>query len=174
MARSSYCFGAWSYCRLGNSFGIRARETRQACNLEIVRWCKIARQMLHEMELEQQHVLRRMQRERFVIGSNGGTGTPILGLTWFNDRARPSPMNPPGRRRSGRVALGPGSAALFIRQRLRAFGCTLNVRRQHVRFGSKADMCSAKRHVRFAPNSGHVRCTTKCPLCANAGHRPLS
>ena len=24
-----------------------------------------------------------------------------------------------------------------------------------VRFGSKADICSAKRHVRFAPNSGH-------------------
>jgi len=23
----------------------------------------------------------------------------------------------------------------------------------HVRFGSKADMCSAKRHVRFSPNS---------------------
>jgi hypothetical protein len=24
-----------------------------------------------------------------------------------------------------------------------------------VRFGSQADMCSAKRHVRFTPNSGH-------------------
>jgi hypothetical protein len=24
-----------------------------------------------------------------------------------------------------------------------------------VRFGSKADMCGAKRHVRFTPNSGH-------------------
>jgi hypothetical protein len=24
---------------------------------------------------------------------------------------------------------------------------------QHVRFGSKADMCGAKRHVRFTPNS---------------------
>jgi hypothetical protein len=33
-------------------------------------------------------------------------------------------------------------------------------RRADVRFGSKADMCSAKRHVRFTPNSdresGHV------------------
>src|SRR5262249_35989707 len=33
-------------------------------------------------------------------------------------------------------------------------------RAAHVRFGSKADMCSARRHVRFAPNSdresGHV------------------
>ena len=28
----------------------------------------------------------------------------------------------------------------------------------HVRFGSKADMCSAKGHVRFTPESGHVRC----------------
>jgi len=27
----------------------------------------------------------------------------------------------------------------------------------HVRFGSKADMCSATRHVHFAPESGHVR-----------------
>ena len=29
---------------------------------------------------------------------------------------------------------------------------------RHVRFGSKADMCSAKSHVRFTPESGHVRC----------------
>jgi hypothetical protein len=27
-----------------------------------------------------------------------------------------------------------------------------------VRFGSKADICSAIRHVRFTPESGHVRC----------------
>ena len=26
-----------------------------------------------------------------------------------------------------------------------------------VRFGSKADMCSAKGHVRFTPKSGHVQ-----------------
>ena len=30
---------------------------------------------------------------------------------------------------------------------------------RHVRFGSKADMCSAKGHVRFTPKSGHVQCT---------------
>ena len=41
----------------------------------------------------------------------------------------------------------------------------------HVRFGSKADMCSAKPHVRFTPNSGHTQCTRRCPLCANSGHR---
>ena len=28
-----------------------------------------------------------------------------------------------------------------------------------VRFGSKADMCAAKRYVRFTPESGHVRCS---------------
>ena len=32
----------------------------------------------------------------------------------------------------------------------------------NVRFGSKADICSAKRHVRFTPNSdcksGHLQC----------------
>ena len=27
----------------------------------------------------------------------------------------------------------------------------------YVRFGSKADMCSAQAHVRFTPNSGHVQ-----------------
>ena len=27
-----------------------------------------------------------------------------------------------------------------------------------VRFGSEADMCSAQAHVRFTPESGHVRC----------------
>src|SRR5262245_3116394 len=42
----------------------------------------------------------------------------------------------------------------------------------HVRFGSKADICSAKGHVRFAPKSGHVRCNYRCPLWANSGHRP--
>ncbi|MGA7739315.1 MAG: hypothetical protein WCB22_28340, partial [Pseudolabrys sp.] len=35
-----------------------------------------------------------------------------------------------------------------------------------VRFGSKADIRSAKRHVRFTPESGHVRCNSVCPLCA--------
>ena len=40
----------------------------------------------------------------------------------------------------------------------------------NVRFGSKADMYDAKRHVRFTPKSGHVRCTGPCPLCDNSGH----
>jgi hypothetical protein len=40
----------------------------------------------------------------------------------------------------------------------------------HVRFGSLADICSAKRHVRFAPQSGHVQRTSPCPLCAKSGH----
>ena len=38
-----------------------------------------------------------------------------------------------------------------------------------VRFGSKADMCGAKSHVRFTPESGHVRCNWGCPLSANSG-----
>ena len=42
--------------------------------------------------------------------------------------------------------------------------------RFNVRFGSKADMCSAKRHVRFTPESGHMRCNNKCLLCANSEH----
>ena len=39
----------------------------------------------------------------------------------------------------------------------------------NVRFGSEADICSAKGHVRFTPESGHVQCTSSCPLCANSG-----
>ncbi|MGC1960508.1 MAG: hypothetical protein WA683_23130, partial [Pseudolabrys sp.] len=39
-----------------------------------------------------------------------------------------------------------------------------------VRFGSKADMCNAKRHVRFTPESRHVQCNSACPLSANSGH----
>src|SRR5262249_7142966 len=31
-------------------------------------------------------------------------------------------------------------------------------------------MCSAKGHVRFTPESGHVRCTRLCPLWAKSGH----
>ena len=30
----------------------------------------------------------------------------------------------------------------------------------------------AKRYVRLTPNSGHVRCNSECPLCANSGHQP--
>ena len=39
-----------------------------------------------------------------------------------------------------------------------------------VRFGSLADMCSAKGHVRFTPESGHVQRNLGCPLSANSGH----
>ena len=39
-----------------------------------------------------------------------------------------------------------------------------------VRIGSEADMCSAKSHVRFTPESGHVQCTHACPLSAKSGH----
>jgi hypothetical protein len=54
----------------------------------------------------------------------------------------------------------------------------------HVRFGSKADMCSAKRKVRFTPNSDresgppqnamsalrHVQCDGPCLLWAKSGY----
>jgi hypothetical protein len=39
-----------------------------------------------------------------------------------------------------------------------------------VRFGSLADIRKPKNHVRFTPESGHVRCENKCPLWANSGH----
>ena len=47
-------------------------------------------------------------------------------------------------------------------------------RRIDVRFGSKADICDAKSHVRFTLESGHMQCTRRCPLSANSGHEALS
>jgi hypothetical protein len=44
----------------------------------------------------------------------------------------------------------------------------------YVRFGSEADICGAKRHVRFTPESGHVQCTSLCLLWAKSGHLLLS
>ena len=38
-----------------------------------------------------------------------------------------------------------------------------------VRFGSKADVRTAKRDVRFAPDGGHVQRVSPCPLSANSG-----
>jgi len=48
--------------------------------------------------------------------------------------------------------------------------CGLAVTGELVRFGSQADICSAKRHVRFSSESGHVRCTGLCLLWAKSGH----
>jgi hypothetical protein len=39
-----------------------------------------------------------------------------------------------------------------------------------VRFGSLADISHCNRYVRFTSKSGHVRCNSACPLCANSGH----
>src|SRR5262245_23740396 len=39
-----------------------------------------------------------------------------------------------------------------------------------VRFGSSADICGAKRHVRFTPESDIKRDIVECPLWANSGH----
>jgi hypothetical protein len=36
--------------------------------------------------------------------------------------------------------------------------------------GQKVDISQCNRHVRFAPNSGHLQCTSPCPFCANSGH----
>jgi hypothetical protein len=48
--------------------------------------------------------------------------------------------------------------------------CYLGMLLGHVRFGSKADMYGAKGHVRFTPESGHVRCNQRCPLWTKSGH----
>jgi hypothetical protein len=41
----------------------------------------------------------------------------------------------------------------------------------HVRFGSKADITSIQRDVRFTPESGHSPPRSQCPLSAISGHR---
>jgi hypothetical protein len=38
---------------------------------------------------------------------------------------------------------------------------------------SKADIYSAKRHIRFNPESGHVRCNYGGPLWANSAQNAL-
>ena len=39
--------------------------------------------------------------------------------------------------------------------------------------GCKADICTAIGHVRYAPESGHVRCNCGCPIWAKSGHSQL-
>ena len=53
---------------------------------------------------------------------------------------------------------------------VQACHCWRTTAMSYVRFGSKADIGNAKRHVRFTPESGHVRCNSVCPLSANSGH----
>ena len=43
----------------------------------------------------------------------------------------------------------------------------------HVRFGSETDICAAKGHVRFTPESDIQRVTIGCPLRAKSGHETL-
>src|SRR5262245_4804423 len=46
----------------------------------------------------------------------------------------------------------------------------ISPRNSDVCFGSKADICTAKRYVRFAPESGHMQRSSRCLLWANSGH----
>ena len=39
-------------------------------------------------------------------------------------------------------------------------GCLAGFKHGNVRSGSEADICSAQAHIRFAPESGHVRCAS--------------
>src|SRR6516162_639746 len=41
--------------------------------------------------------------------------------------------------------------------------------RNHIRFGSKADIHPPSADVRFTPKSGHWNSTAQCPLCAKSG-----
>ena len=63
---------------------------------------------------------------------------------------------------------------LSARQRPRVFTFYFSPSVRHVCFGSKADICGAKRHVRFTPRSGHEQCNKGCPLCAKSRHRMIA
>ena len=43
----------------------------------------------------------------------------------------------------------------------------------YVRFGSKADVRTAKSHVRSYSETGHVQCKRSCPLSAKSGHSDI-
>jgi hypothetical protein len=73
----------------------------------------------------------------------------------LNSATRPSPIR---------------STATFDLFRLAFHNRTLMLHLDHVRFGSKADICAATSHVRFTPKSGHVQCTRPCQLWAKSGH----
>ena len=55
-----------------------------------------------------------------------------------------------------------GSAPILFQHQLRVSLSGFGYR--YVRFGSKADIRAAKGHVCFTPESGHVRCGSKCLL----------
>src|SRR5262245_15682557 len=65
----------------------------------------------------------------------------------------------------------PPMSLLFSRPRVRnSTQPTSDAIRSNVRFGSKADICAAKSHVRFTPKND-IKCDTwKCPLRAISGH----
>src|SRR5262249_40317634 len=61
--------------------------------------------------------------------------------------------------------------------------CPLWVKSRHMRRNKSCPLYSqlrpqkrifALRHVRFTPKSGHVQCTSACPLWANSGHEGRS
>jgi hypothetical protein len=58
----------------------------------------------------------------------------------------------------------------MLRKRLKPASLPQQGRRADVRFGSKADIRAAKRHVRFTPESGHSQRQYQCPLWAKSGH----
>ena len=84
--------------------------------------CIAARRVHSKVEQTPKHQCSpQLNKLECFVTASPETGTPIFGLHWFNDRAWPTvPQRiPRPRQRSGRVALGPGGAALFFRQRLR-------------------------------------------------------
>src|SRR5262249_21157475 len=55
----------------------------------------------------------------------------------------------------------------------RDFESMLRIRGRKIvfqQYRSKADICTAPAHVRFTPKSGHLRCSSACPLWAKSGH----
>src|SRR5262249_31446510 len=90
--------------------------------------------------------------------------------------AMPRPLYPQGRHPHASLFLRrchPNNSAYLKRATNARFGSKADIsqRNRYVRFGSKADICTAPAHVRFTPESGHLQCSSQCPLWANSGPR---
>ena len=75
------------------------------------------------------------------------------------------------RRRWSYPSCDPGFLAMGAAEVIAVFSAhtTINLPPADARFGSKADICAAKRHVRFTPKSGHSPVELERLLSARSG-----
>ena len=117
-----------------------------------------------------------------VVVASGEPGTPVV--CWADAAMQLMARSPAPKRMVVQLTLYAAVPARMVRslklvvppdrmvtaRREQPYWTRVQLGRSNVRFGSKADMCSAQADVRFTSNSGHVRCKKRCPLCAKSGH----